>query len=235
MFLSTPSSDFLKVTAMTERPILQTMDDFKALCHEQYTEFLAREYQCDIKEARRMVAQRFFPNGSLHLREWPTGLFLHSALDDSEKELVWSAGVSLRFKQDALQNALTLYQLLDAMSQVWEKETMQEHVDNSPVSDFFKNTVRQVLADVPEEAALLNPTIHADLTSLKKMVDYEGAEVIVLFKHFEDRPQMNSAALALYKSNENDEGAAVRMAFVRLAVLRVLADCDAFSVSFPQK
>ena len=182
-----------------------------------------------------MVAQRFFPNGSLHLREWPTGLFLHSALDDSQKELVWSTGVSLRFKQDALQNALTLYQLLDAMSQVWEKETMQEHVDNSPVSDFFKGIVRQVLAEVPEEAALLNPTIHADLTSLQKMVDYEGAEVIVLFKHFEDRPQMNSAALALYKSNENDEGAAVRMAFVRLAALRVLADCDAFIVSFPQK
>ena len=67
------------------------------------------------------------------------------------------------------------------------------------------------------------------------MVPYEGAEVIVLFRHFEDRPQMNSAALALYKSNENDEGAAVRMAFVRLAALRVLADCDAFSVSFPQK
>lgn len=220
---------------MTERPILQTMDDFKALCHEQYTEFLAREYQCDIKEARRMVAQRFFPNGSLHLSEWPTGLFLHSALDDSQRELVWRKGVGLRFKKEALQNALTLYQLLDAMSQVWEKETMQEHVDNSPVSDFFKDTVRQVLAEVPEEAALLNPTIHADLTSLQKMVDYEGAEVIVLFKHFEDRPQMNSAALALYKSNENDEGAAVRMAFVRLAALRVLVDCDAFIVSFPQR
>lgn len=220
---------------MTERPILQTMDDFKALCHEQYTEFLAREYQCDIKEARRMVAQRFFPNGSLHLSEWRTGLFLHSALDDSQRELVWRTGVSLRFKQDALQNALTLYQSLDAMSQVWEKEMIQEHVDSSPVSDFFKGIVRQVLADVPDEAALLNPTIHADLVSLQKMVDYEGAEVIVLFKHFEDRPQMNSAALALYKSNENDEGAAVRMAFVRLAVLRVLVDCDAFSVSFPQK
>ena len=220
---------------MTERPILQTMDDFKALCHEQYTEFLAREYQCDIKEARRMVAQRFFPNGSLHLSEWPTGLFLHSSLDDSEKELVWSTGVSLRFKQDALQNALTLYQLLDGMSQVWEKEMLQEHVDNSPVSDFFKGIVRQILADVPDESELMNPTIHADLISLKKMVDYEGAEVIVLFKHFEDRPQMNSAALALYKSNENDEGAAVRMAFVRLAALRVLADCDAFSVTFPQK
>ncbi|MFO0203946.1 MAG: hypothetical protein ACK528_12545, partial [Alphaproteobacteria bacterium] len=113
---------------MTERPILQTMDDFTALCHEQYTEFLAKEYQCDIKEARRMVAQRFSPNGSLHLSEWPTGMFLHSSLDDSQKELVWSKGVNMRFKKDELQNALTLYQLLDTMSQVWGKEMIQEHV-----------------------------------------------------------------------------------------------------------
>lgn len=220
---------------MTERLILQTMDDFTALCHEQYTEFLVKEYQCDIKEARRMVAQRFSPNGSLHLSEWPTGVFFHSSLDDSHKELVWSKGVNMRFKKDVLQNALTLYQLLDAMSQVWGKEMIQEHVHNSPVSDFFKGIVGQVLSDVPDESELMNPTIHADLISLQKMVDYEGAEVILLFKHFEDRPQLHSAALALYKSNENDEGAAVRMAFVRLAALRVLVDCDAFIVSFPQR
>lgn len=235
MLLSTPPSDFLKVTAMTERPILETMDDFTALCHEQYTEFLAKEYQCDIKEARRMVAQRFSPNGSLHLSEWPTGMFLHSSLDDSQKELVWSKGVNMRFKKDELQNALTLYQLLEAMSQVWGKEMMQEHVDNSPVSDFFRNIVGQVLSDVPDESELLNATIHADMISLQKMVDYEGAEIILLFKHFEDRPQLHSAALALYKSHENDEGAVVRMAFVRLAALRVLVDCYAFIVSFPQR
>jgi hypothetical protein len=73
------------------------------------------------------------------------------------------------------------------------------------------------------------------MISLQKMVDYEGAEIILLFKHFEDRPQLHSAALALYKSHENDEGAVVRMAFVRLAALRVLVDCYAFVVSFPQR